>query len=316
MGVVSAAVLLHELLAERTSLVVLALQNALLSIILHYSRIYTPPDETYSAAAAVFLTELLKGAATLLFALHEAQQAVSATTQDRPTDAPDLSEPVPSPGWLQAVSSAAIWTRLRDEVLTKDSWKMGIPAVLYVIQNNLQYLAASNLDLATFQVSYQMKILTTAFFSVILLGKRLDKGKWAALLLLAAGVGVVQVQSVTGDAHASASGKVMYPIRGFIAVSVACLTSGLAGVYFELQIKSPSASPGLWIRNTQLCAFSIALAAFPIVLAPNGEIPRSWVERVSEQFRHLNGWAVGTIVTQAVGGLLTAVVIRYADNIL
>jgi Nucleotide-sugar transporter len=36
-----------------------------------------------------------------------------------------------------------------------DCWKLSIPAILYVIQNNLQFIAASNLDVATFQVSYQ-----------------------------------------------------------------------------------------------------------------------------------------------------------------
>ncbi len=66
-------------------------------------------------------------------------------------------------------------------MLSRDCFKLAVPAVLYVIQNNLQYMAASNLDVATFQVTYQMKILTTAFFSVVMLRKRLSNVKWDGL---------------------------------------------------------------------------------------------------------------------------------------
>ncbi|KAF8529354.1 hypothetical protein JB92DRAFT_3106826 [Gautieria morchelliformis] len=40
----------------------------------------------------------------------------------------------------------------------------------------------------------------------------------------------------------------MQPLKGFLAVTAACSTSGLAGVYFEMVLKGSKAD--LWIRNS------------------------------------------------------------------
>lgn len=71
-----------------------------------------------------------------------------------------------------------------------------IPSGLYTLQNNLLFIALSNLDAATYQVTYQLKILTTALFSVLMLGKKLDSYKWVSLVILMAGVSFVQVSSI------------------------------------------------------------------------------------------------------------------------
>ena len=49
----------------RRRLVTLAVQNALLTIIMHYSRVSIPASQAYSAASAVLLNELLKGLSSL-----------------------------------------------------------------------------------------------------------------------------------------------------------------------------------------------------------------------------------------------------------
>lgn len=329
------------------SLITLALQNAFLTIIMHYSRITTAPTKTYSAATAVLLNELLKGSISVLIALKR----IDTDMRSNPPPAVYSEKDSKSPDRRQARNSAIPTvfhsTRLRclaKSVFSPDCYKLAIPAILYVIQNNLQYVAASNLDVATFQVTYQMKILTTAFFSVIMLRKRLSKAKWMALVMLAVGVGIVQIQTTSVPAHHHGGVKiskgsaqlrseipepppiapllnqarVMRPFKGFMAVTLACMTSGLAGVYFEFILKNTSSGPApdLWVRNTQLSLFSLVPALLPILISPSGPEGASWATRVTSSFSNFNGWALGTVFTQTFGGLITAVVIRYSDNIM
>jgi UDP-sugar transporter A1/2/3 len=301
---------------------------------MHHSRVSTPPSHAYSAATAVLLNELLKGFISLLIAFCRI---------DPPMQTPhafDLSQtPYSHPSLT--VSS---WTprmlffrlrRLAKDVFSPDCWKLSIPAILYgksycvslesrhidhglVIQNHLQFIAVSNLDAATFQVSYQMKILTTAAFSVLLLRKKLTSSQWLALLCLAIGVGVVQIQAGTGVKTISVASSLaidvhtMHQIKGMTAVVAACFTSGLAGVYFEMVLKNSQGD--LWVRNVQLSLFSLLPGLLPVLVSyPRSTDGAGWFSAV---FRNFGVWAWATVAIQAFGGLVTALVIKYSDNIL
>lgn len=188
-----------------------------------------------------------------------------------------------------------------------------------VIQNNLQYVAASNLVAATFQVTYQMKILTTAAFSVLLLRKKLFSNQWLSLLFLAIGVGVVQIQGGV-DSQLGVSARAptalleMNGMKGFLAVVAACFTSGLAGVYFEMVLKNSQTD--LWIRNVQLSLFSLLPALAPIIFTQNASGYDTGKGFISSLFNNFGAWAWATVFVQVLGGLVTAMVIKYSDNIL
>lgn len=347
---------------------------------MHYSRISASPAKTYSASSAVLMNELLKGTISLLVAVKRVDSDMSADESHArsptrvltgktmlidhsrfPSNAElpkqHLSSPKTTPAShpLSAYLKRSRWRRLAQEIFSPDCWKLSIPAILYVIQNNLQYIAASNLDVATFQVTYQMKILTTAFFSVLLLGKRLSSVKWLSLLLLAVGVGIVQIQS-TGQPSGSSVASVahgestssrlptsadlhkdyvehaehkalrseiptipstpthheMNPFKGFMAVTFACMTSGLAGVYFEMVLKGTKAD--LWTRNIQLSFFSLIPALLPVLFTSSTS--HGLAGALVEPFANFSVWAWATVLTQVLGGLVTAIVIKYSDNIL
>jgi len=163
-----------------------------------------------------------------------------------------------------------------------------------------------------------MKILTTAAFSVLLLRRKLSSGQWLALLFLAIGVGVVQIQA--GTARVTSTNVVsdidvytMNALKGFVAVAAACFTSGLAGVYFEMVLKNSQTD--LWVRNVQLSLFSLLPALAPVLFAHASSV-RLGAGWLSVVFRNFGAWAWATVAVQVLGGLITAMVIKYSDNIL
>ncbi|KAJ3758433.1 nucleotide-sugar transporter-domain-containing protein [Lentinula raphanica] len=282
------------------SLVTLAVQNSMLTIIMHYSRVSIPSSRMYSAAAAVLMNEVLKGSISLLIAYCRIESNIG-------------TESLLLPG-LQPKVFLSKFKKLSRDIFSADCWKLSIPAVLYVIQNNLQYVAASNLPAATFQVSYQMKILTTAAFSVVMLRKKLTSLQWVSLLALAIGVGIVQIQSGVAAHHGSSMEiSTMNASKGFLAVVAACFTSGLAGVYFEMVLKNSQAD--LWVRNVQLSLFSLLPCIAHIVFSDSA-VPFGSSGWFSSLFRNFGPWAWATILVQVLGGLVTAMVIKYSDNIL
>ncbi len=85
--------------------------------------------------------------------------------------------------------------QLNNEIVKKptETLKLLIPAGLYTLQSNLLFIALSRLDAASYQITYQLKILTTALLSILMLGKQLDSTKWISLIILTVGVSLAQV---------------------------------------------------------------------------------------------------------------------------
>ncbi|OAD70625.1 hypothetical protein PHYBLDRAFT_100335, partial [Phycomyces blakesleeanus NRRL 1555(-)] len=280
------------------SLLTLVVQNSALILVMRYTRASVPEDKRYLASTAVVMSEVAKSLACMIV-LYLAPQ-------------PHLR------------SISRLFQMLNRELIVnwRESAKLAFPAILYLIQNNLQYVAATNLDAATFQVTYQLKILTTAFFSVVILHRSLSRTKWIALALLTLGIGLVVLPKDASLAVLSYFNPEKYAenglgdgnignqsnIEGFTAVLMACVLSGLAGVYFEKILKAPNL---LWIRNIQMSFFSVVLGLLFVVLLQDGAT-------IAEKgfYANYTGLTWLVIGIQAFGGLVVAVVVKYADNIL
>lgn len=270
------------------SLVVLTAQNSALTLTMRYSRT-RPCTAQYRASEAVVMAEVCKALASLGLAVL-AGDGTGRVGGNRITNA------------------------MREAWSDPNSLVLAVPATLYAVQNNLQYVAASNLEPALFQVLYQMKLLTTAFFSVVLLGRRLKTQQWAAIGLLTAGLARIAAASSATKTEPDLHGGVF--LTGFAAVLAACCTSGFSSVYFERVVKRAKKSDrkkkaiSVWARNFQMASFSSAIAAFGALLK-DGDLIRQ-----QGLFRGFTPIVWTVVLLQATGGLCTAAVIAYADNLL
>lgn len=321
---------------------------------MHYSRVMpVVGGQRYHTSTSVFLNEVLKlGISLTMVSCREKDVVPFLDLADKGLKALyDMSRTLPA-----NTTVATLFHAITTAMFTNESWKLAIPALIYTLQNTLQYVAVSNLDAATFQVTYQLKILTTAMFSVLMLRRSLSTRRWLSLLVLVIGVSIVQLPGYNSGpaametlkdsdakvwprslnelqsfgSHAAArltrrSGSYegikedrgmletpeMNSSVGLTAVLIACALSGLAGVSFEKILKeSTSKSTSLWVRNCQLSFWSLFPALFLGVIWKDGEIIAK-----TGFFMGYNWVVWAAIICQAMGGVIVALVINYADNI-
>jgi solute carrier family 35 (UDP-sugar transporter), member A1/2/3 len=178
------------------SLILFVIEDALLIIILRYESVYIEDAGAvadYISTTVVFFTEHLKMILSIiLFFIFDCGGSL----------------------WKAA---ELIVKGLMSDDSTGDALKLCVPALLYTIQNTLQYTIESS---PLFLVVYQLKVITTALFYSTLLGRRISMKEWFAIILLAIGVGMVQSSQREFRANHASN------IIGIISVGFACLTSG------------------------------------------------------------------------------------------
>lgn len=114
--------------------------------------------------------------------------------------------------------------------------KLSFPALLYVVQDNLTLLALANIEPAQFQMLFQLKIIFTAIFSVLFLRRSIACSQWFSLIFLVCGVGVLTYNGERTFEHMRQG----HEFTGVVAVLLACVTSAVAGTYFEMYFKEDS----------------------------------------------------------------------------
>ncbi|KAG7395938.1 hypothetical protein PHYBOEH_003017 [Phytophthora boehmeriae] len=244
---------------KHVSFVMLVLQNTALSIVSKYSRATSGPK--YRPSSVVLLVEMLKFVLCYLMLLKTKRGDVKASLHT-----------------------------LKIEVFADKTGltKMAVLAFLYALQNMFALVAYDYVDVATYQIVYQLKIITTAMFMIVLLHRRFSIVQWCAMVALMAGVAICSYSRLpTASENAVDSGMDSKRFIGICIMLGLAVNSGLAAAYFERVMKSHKGIATLqtldplWTRNLQLSAISVGVAS----------------------------------VDLAVGGLTIAAVVRYSDNI-
>ena len=289
-------------------LLAVMLQNSSYALLRAYSR--GTLKETYSSSSVLLAMEVTKLVVS----------AYMVVTSSEPSD-------VPSGSPLSKYAH-----------LLRRSLKMAVPAVIYLAMNLLSFVALARIDAATFSIAAQLKVLTTAAFSVALLGRSLHVRKWRALLTLTLGVVLISAETkpkvrrrsaqICGAAPSAQFPSAQFPSAtfltrrtppppqssqiswsgewavGFGAVLAEVVLSGFASIYFERVLKSADEVYSVWDRNFQLAVWSIAIYT-PMMLRDNPTAPFA-------------GWSAVAAVCAAVGalgGVLVALCLKHADSV-
>lgn len=127
-------------------------------------------------------------------------------------------------------------------------------------------------------------------------------------MMLALGVALVQLTGASDKASSATGGPEQNRLIGFAAAIAACVLSGFAGIYFEMILKGSDIS--VWMRNVQLSFLSLPFGLGTCFVS-------DWQSIQKHGFFHgYDGFIWYLIVLQAGGGLMVAMVVKYADNIL
>jgi UDP-sugar transporter A1/2/3 len=194
--------------------------------------------------------------------------------------------------------------------LVKKSFKMFVLAAIYLAMNVLSFVALENIGAGEFTVCAQLKILTTAGCSVLILRTSLSSAKWRALGLLALSCILVVSPDLSGGKASSGDAEEAYMMKtiGYVAVLLEVSLSGAASIYFEKFLKSSTEVLSIWERNFQLSFYSILIYF----------IMMTYDHHYSERVAWSN-WTLLTFTVSALGaagGLLVAATLKYADSIL
>eukprot|EP00752_Nemacystus_decipiens_P004888 g4448.t1 len=188
--------------------------------------------------------------------------------------------------------------------LVRASAPMSVPAVVFFAMNLLSYVSLKRVDASTFTVCAQMKILTTAIFSVLLMGRTFHARKWRALVLLVLGVTLVSNGSYVSAGPDDTKGVGVQYIIGVAAVLLEVSLSGFVSVFFEKVLKSRVVNLSVWDRNFQLAMYSIVFY-LPVAASEEGSL--------------FDGWTINAVIVSVLGsagGLLVALTMKYTDAVL
>ncbi|CAB3402061.1 unnamed protein product [Caenorhabditis bovis] len=188
----------------------------------------------------------------------------------------------------------------------KELVKMGVPSIAYALQNNLDFVGLSNLDAGVYQVTTQLKVVSTALFMMLFLGRKFSHRRWLAIFLLMMGVACVQLNNVNPTTVPIKVSSENYFI-GITAVLATCVTAGFAGVYFEKMLKDGGSTP-FWIRNMQMYSCGVISATIACFVEYENISNRGFFYGYTEKV-----WIIVGLLS--VGGLYISLVMRHLDNL-
>jgi len=179
-----------------------------------------------------------------------------------------------------------------------------IPAFCYFVSNNCMFYIIRELGPTTYQITNNLKVLSTALLMRVFLGRKLSWLRWKALLLLVVGSVIAELK---GDYSMHVRGSAL----GYFFVLCSCFASSTGGVLTEKLLKGKSDATGsdsIHWQNIQLYFFGVLFGWLAFVVKNTHTLSNS-------VFTGFNPAAYAMIVSQTMMGLSVSFVLKYIDNI-
>ena len=193
-------------------------------------------------------------------------------------------------------------------------WRYSIPAFCYFVSNNCMFYIIQHLGATTFQIMNNLKVLSTAVFMQIFLGRRLTWMQWKALMILTIGSMVTQLSGEVNQVSTASTS----PLIGYSLVIISAMAAGAGGVFSEkllknkLTIESKNACEqevSIHWQNMQLYVFGVMFGLISFQMGASGSVSPS------NLFRGFNSFAYATLGNLVVCGLLVSFILKYLDNV-
>ena len=193
-----------------------------------------------------------------------------------------------------------------------------LPAFCYFVSNNCVFHIVKILGPSTFQITSNLKVLTTGFFMNLFLSRKLTWLQWKALAMLAIGSMVTELQNCDVSRLKLVSGQSLS--LGYILVIVSAVASGAGGVFSEKLLKGKVLTNkngtcnnvSIHWQNIQLYSFGFAFGLLSLLNSSQSGASSAFSVGIFDGF---NTFAYAAVASLAVSGLLVSFVLKYIESV-
>jgi UDP-sugar transporter A1/2/3 len=139
-----------------------------------------------------------------------------------------------------------------------------------------------------------------------MLGKRLHRLQWIALVLLTGGVTLAETATQEYSVKTSSDSRVHF---GVFLVIIQISLSGFSGVFSEMMFKNPSKNMTFYLKNMLMYFWGAVVNGLVLLIKDGGRIVEEGF------FVNYDGITCTIVFLLALGGLAVAIIITQLDNI-
>ncbi|KAL8580778.1 hypothetical protein ACOMHN_018450 [Nucella lapillus] len=195
-----------------------------------------------------------------------------------------------------------------------------IPAGLYCLYNNLQFVNLANYDPTTYFLLLQFRVVVTGVVFQILFKKKLSGIQWASVALLTVGCIIKEVNHAARTAATTTGATDTTTAPSFLSyldfhlvlIMLQVLSSCFAGVYNEYLLKDTGCEVHIMMANVFMYVQSILCNV--IALTFKGELGSAFTVASFSAIAHPS--VLSIIINNAAIGIVTSLFLRTLNSIL